>query len=302
MHLPAMRRCSLVGLGAMLFLLLVPARGQSPHQPVADEEGINQLRREILAAQQKQLENVLSTLDKAAGTPRAAEEFFYDCVRNYDFKRDLDVSSKFDDWKRSFVEQWRGHDLGFVLQLQLRHQALALRSTHTKDPASLISQWISLIETVVSHVEESMFGASILAQPVNASVFDKALKLRQLAGGMQGFGGGPLDIGGIFDQHIHPHVKPENRQGAWEKRISLQSEFAEKTFLPTEWEDFQNFELPRLRWRQLMDVQFPSTDSIDASALSHALDFVRRNAKHPDAKDWIEIVDALRKRQSLPQQ
>lgn len=270
---------------------------QTARPPAVDDDSVASLRREILEARESQLDAALQKLEKASSSPKAAEEFFYDCVRSYDFKRDLEAGSKFDDWKRAFADQWRGHDLGFVLQMQLRHQALVIRSARTEDKATLIPLWVSLIETVVAHVDESMFGASFLAQPVNSSVFDKALKLRQLAGGMEGFGGGPLDLGGIFDQHIHPYVSQENKQAAWEKRIALQSEFADKTLLPTELEDFQNFELPRLRWRQLVDVRFPQNAPVESSALSYAFTFVRQNLKHPDAKFWLEALDDLRKRQ-----
>jgi hypothetical protein len=265
-----------------------------------DDATLDALAKEAAAAREASMAGALEALDRASASPKAAEAFFYECVKAYDFKRDLDVASKFDDWRRAFADQWRGHDLGYVLQLQLRHQALVLRTAGAKDKAAMAGQWFSLAESIVNRVEDAMFGASFLAQPVNTSVFDKALKLRQLAGGAGEFGAGPLDIGGMFDRHIHPHVPPENRRNAWERRLALQTEFAKKTLLPTEYEDFERFELPRLRWRQLLDLRFHGGEASDTSAWTEATAYIRQNVKHPDAVLWVEILKALRDKATEP--
>lgn len=287
-----MRQCRT--LLVALLTLVTTVTAQQPEASTVDDATLDALTKDATQARDATLAGALQTLDKASASPKAAEEFFFDCVKTYDFKRDLDVGTKFDDWRRAFAEQWRGHDLGFVLQLQLRHQALVLRSAGTADKAVLTTQWLALAESIVTRAEDAMFGASFLAQPITTSVFDKALKLRQLTGNTHDFGAGPLDIGGIFDTHIHPHVPPENRKGAWERRLQLQTEFAKKTLLSTEREDFENFELPRLRWRQLLDVRFHDGTPQDSSAWDEAATFIRQHIKHPDASDWVDKLRELR--------
>jgi hypothetical protein len=284
-------------LGALL-ALSASAPGQTPKPAGVDDAALEALAKEAAEARDASLAGALEALDKASASPKAAETYFYECVKAHDFKRDLDVSSKFEDWRRAFADQWRGRDLGYVLQLQLRHQALVLRTARTKDKATMTGQWLSLAESIVSRVEDAMFGASFLAQPIQTSVFDKALKLRQLAGGAQEFGAGPLDIGGMFDRHILPHVPAESRRKAWERRIELQSEFARKTLLPSELEDFERFELPRLRWRQLADVRFPGGAPADEGSWGEAAEFIRHHLKHPDAEGWVNALRESRSRSS----
>jgi hypothetical protein len=269
---------------------------QKPEPAETDDAALDALGAEVKQARTKAIQAALLTLDKAAASPKAAEDFFFDCVKQFDFKRDLEEPGKFDEWRRAFLEQWRGHDLGLVLQLQLRHQAMVLRSAAAEDKAALVPQWLTFIESMVDHAADASFGAAFLAQPINTSVFDKALRLRQLGGGLASFGSGPLDIGGMFATHIRPHVRPESRASAWQRRIELQTKFAKETFLPTEFEDFETFELPRLRWEQLMDVHFFDDAQGDASGYEVAVSYVRKNMQHPDATKWVDKLKMLRKK------
>ena len=282
---------------ALLTLLLVGAAEQALlAQAPAKGEGddLDNLATKVKSARASALKSAIDQLDKAAVSPKTAQDFFFDCVKKFDFKHDLDAASKFEQWKPGFAAQWRGHDLGLVLQLQLRYQLLILRSVDAEDHAALIPAWRAFVELLLKHAPEAAYGVSFLAQPVNASVFDKALKLRQLAG-VNAFAVSAIDIGGIFDVQIHPHVKPGDRASTWQQRIAAQKQFADVAMLPSEREDFANFEIPRLQWRALLDVHFH--DGIpDAAALKEATQFIRQNQLHPDAVTWVGEVSRLRER------
>jgi hypothetical protein len=257
-----------------------------------DRDDLDRLAAEVKASRVAAISSVVDQLEKAATTPRTAQEFFLDSVKKFDFKHDLDEGPKFEQWKTAFLAQWHGHDLGIVLQMQLHHQALVLRTVAAEDRAALVPAWAAFAESVVKNAHEAAFGISFLAQPVNQSVFDKALKLRQLAGG-NAFGVSAIDIGGIYDAFIHPHVAQKERAGAWERRIELQKQFAEATMLPSEREDFVNFEIPRLRWREFVDIHIHDGRP-DAAAVADGTRFVRQNKLHPDAAAWAALLRQVR--------
>lgn len=282
----------LAGLVLLVGAPAFPVLGQTSSGGESDE--LQKLKADVKSARAAALKSGIDQLEKASSSPRAAQEFFFDCVKKFDFKQDLDVASKFEQWKTGFAAQWRGHDLGLVLQMQLRYQALILRSVGAEDRATLIPAWRAFAESIVKHAPEAAYGVSFLSQPVNSCVFDKALKLSQLAG-VNAFAVNPIDIGGIFDVQIHPHVKPEERAATWRQRIAAQKEFADVAMLPSEREDFANFEIPRLQWRALLDVHFHDGKP-DASGFKEATQFIRRNQLHPDALAWVSEIARLRER------
>jgi hypothetical protein len=256
------------------------------------EPDLDALAAQVKKARETDYSQVIAELDKAAATPQAAQSFFFECVQKMDFKRDLDVPAKFENWKRDFMAQWRGHELGVVLQMQLQYQSLVLRSAVDREArANLVPQWLHFVEAIVDHAKEAAYGAAFLAQPINASIFNKALKLQQMAG-MEGFNVGAMDIGRIFDIYIHPYVKKENRSSAWQRHIDLQKRFSEAVLLPSELDDFDNYELPRLQFRGLMDVKF-SDGERDPAAVKEVAQFIQQHIHHPDAKQWVEALKAV---------
>jgi len=260
-------------------------------QPEPDAKGadLDALAAQVSKAREADYASVVAQLEKASATPQTAQAFFFECVQKLDFKRDLEVPAKFENWKRDFMAQWRGHELGVVLQMQLQYQALMIRTAADKAARpGLVPQWLRFAEVIVDHAKDASYGAAFLAQPVNASIFNKALKLQQLAGA-EGFGVGALDIGRIFDVYIHPYVKKESRASAWQRHIELQTKFAETILLATELEDYANFELPRLQWRSIMDVKFADGNA-DGAAVKEAVSFIQQHLHHPDAKQWVELL------------
>ena len=259
-----------------------------------DGADLEALGEQVNKAREADYTAVVAQLEKAAATPQAAQAFFFECVQKLDFKRDLEVPAKFENWKRDFMAQWRGHELGVVLQMQLQYQALVIRTAADKTARpKLVPQWLRFAEVIVEHAKDASYGAAFLAQPVNASIFNKALKLQQLAG-VDGFNVGALDIGRIFDTYIHPYVKKENRASAWQRHIELQTKFAETILLTTELEDFGAFELPRLQWRSIMEVKFADGGK-DPASVKEAVGFIQRHLHHPDAKRWVEMLKAATK-------
>src|SRR5438034_544119 len=125
---------------AALFVALLTAKSFSPGQPPggATDAALDALAADVKKARSAALLAALEQLDKASASPRAAQDFFFESVKKLDFKRDLEEAGKFEEWKRSFLTQWRGHDLGIVLQLQLRHQALVIRSAGASDQSALV--------------------------------------------------------------------------------------------------------------------------------------------------------------------
>ena len=267
------------------------AGGMLCAQPEPDAKGadLDALAAQVSKAREADYASVVAQLEKASATPQTAQAFFFECVQKLDFKRDLEVPAKFENWKRDFMAQWRGHELGVVLQMQLQYQALMIRTAADKAARpGLVPQWLRFAEVIVDHAKDASYGAAFLAQPVNASIFNKALKLQQLAGA-EGFGVGALDIGRIFDVYIHPYVKKESRASAWQRHIELQTKFAETILLATELEDYANFELPRLQWRSIMDVKFADGNA-DGAAVKEAVSFIQQHLHHPDAKQWVELL------------
>jgi len=257
------------------------------------EADLDALESQVKKARETDYSQVIAEIDKAAATPQAAQSFFFECVQKLDFRRDLDVPGKFENWKRDFLAQWRGHELGLVLQMQLQYQSLVLRTAVNKDKDArlkLVPQWLHFAETIVDHAKEAAYGAAFLAQPINGSIFNKALKLQQMAG-MEGFSVGAMDIGRIFDTYIHPYVKKESRANAWQKHIELQKRFSEIVLLPTELDDFTNYELPRLQFRGLMDVKFSDGEK-DPAAVKEVAQFIQQHIHHPDARQWVDILRA----------
>lgn len=279
-------------LASVWFGLSSATRGEPVSTPASPDPTIESLAAEVKKARANALMAALAQLDKASATPKSAEDFFFDCVKRLDFKRDLEEAGKFEEWKRGFLAQWTGHSLGLVLQFQLRYQALVIRSAGASDPASVVPAWLAFVESLAQHPAEAAYGASFLAQPVTSSVFNKALKLRQLAGA-DGFAVSPLDIAGIFERQILPHVKPENLAGAWQRRIDLQGQFAKGTLLPSEYDEYLSFELPRLQWRQIVEVRFRDSP-VDPAAFRDAAQFIRQHAQHPDAEQWVAKLRSLR--------
>lgn len=258
-------------------------------EPGAKGADLDALAAQVSKAREADYASVVAQLEKASATPQTAQAFFFECVQKLDFKRDLEVPAKFENWKRDFMAQWRGHELGVVLQMQLQYQALMIRTAADKAARpGLVPQWLRFAEVIVDHAKDASYGAAFLAQPVNASIFNKALKLQQLAGA-EGFGVGALDIGRIFDVYIHPYVKKESRASAWQRHIELQTKFAETILLATELEDYANFELPRLQWRSIMDVKFADGNA-DGAAVKEAVSFIQQHLHHPDAKQWVELL------------
>jgi hypothetical protein len=265
-------------------------------QPDSGSKGtdLDSLAAQVKKAREADYASVVAQLEKAAATPQTAQAFFFECVQKLDFKRDLEVPAKFENWKRDFMAQWRGHELGVVLQMQLLYQALVIRTAADKAARpNVVPQWLRFAEMIVDHAKDSSYGAAFLAQPVNASIFNKALKLQQLAGA-EGFSVGALDIGRIFDTYIHPYVKKENRASAWQRHIELQTKFAETILLATELDDYDTFELPRLEWRAIVDVKF-ADGSKDPAAMKEAMTFVQQHLHHPDAKHWVETLKTFTK-------
>ncbi len=256
------------------------------------ETDLDALAAQVKKARETDYSQVIAELDKAAATPQAAQSFFFECVQKLDFKRDLDVPGKFENWKRDFMAQWRGHELGVVLQMQLQYQSLVLRSAVDREArVNLVPQWLHFVEAIVDHAKDAAYGAAFLAQPINASIFNKALKLQQMAG-PDGFSVGAMDIGRIFDTYIHPYVKKENRASAWQRHIDLQKRFSEIVLLPSELDDFNNYELPRLQFRGLMDVKFTDGER-DPAAVKEVAGFIQQHIHHPDAKQWVETLKAV---------
>jgi hypothetical protein len=268
------------------------AAAQNPKKN--DGPDLDTLATQVKKAREADYASVVAQLEKAAATPQTAQAFFFECVQKLDFKRDLEVPAKFENWKRDFMAQWRGHELGVVLQMQLQYQALVIRTAVDKTARpKLVPQWLRFAELIVDHAKDASYGAAFLAQPVNASIFNKALKLQQL-GGAEGFSVGALDIGRIFDTHIHPYVKKENRASAWQRHIELQTKFAETILLATELDDFDTFELPRLEWRAIVDVKLADGGK-DPAAMKEAMTFIQQHLHHPDAMQWVEALRTFTK-------
>lgn len=280
----------------LLLGVAAAAVAQTP-APKADDD-LDKLAADVKTAHKAALKNALDQLDRAAATPASARDFFFDCVKKCDFKHDLEIGPKFEQWKTSFIAQWSGHNLGLVLQLQLRHQALILRSAGAEDKTALIPAWQSFVDTIVKNSNDVAYGVSFLAQPISQSVFDKALKLRQLAGA-GAFAVNAIDIGAIYDTHIHPHSRAIDRPATWRQRIESQKKFAEDTMLPSEREDFASFEIARLQWRSLLDIHFHDGKP-DVTGISEAIKLIRQNQLHPDAGQWIERIKGFRKESTEP--
>jgi hypothetical protein len=143
----------------------------------------------------------------------------------------------------------------------------------------------------VDHAKDASFGAGFLAQPINGSIFNKALKLQQMAG-QEGFTVGALEIGRIFDVYMQPYVVKANRTSAWKRRIELQTKFSEEVLLPTELDDFNTFELPRLEWRARMDTKF-SDGAHDPADVKEASQFIQQHLHHPDAQQWVDDLKGV---------
>ena len=110
--------------------------------------------------------------------------------------------------------------------------------------------------------------------------------------GPEGFTVGALEIGRIFDTYIHPYVSKANRASAWKRRIELQKKFSDEVLLPTELEDFNTFELPRLEWRSRMDVKF-ADGGHDPADVKEAFQFIQQHLHHPEAQQWVNDLKGV---------
>lgn len=282
-------------IGVAMFLTWTWGAWAQPASQGKEAPDLDALAAQVKKVREVDYAKVVAQLDQAAASPQSAQAFFFECVQRLDFKRDLDVPAKFENWKRDFLAQWRGHDLGVVLQLQLEYQALVMHAAVDKDlRPKLVPNWLHFAEVMVDHAKDAAYGAAFLSQPINTSIFNKALKLQQMAGA-EGFSVGAMDIGRIFDTYIHPYVRPESRSSAWQRHIELQKRFAETTLLPTELDDFNEYELPRLQFRGLMDVRF-SDGAKDSAAVQEVAQFIQAHLHHPDAKQWVELLRAVANR------
>ena len=142
---------------------------QSSSRAANGTPDLDQLASEVKKARDADYGAIVARLEKAASSPQAAQSFFFECVQKLDFKRDLELPQKFENWKREFLAQWQGHALGVVLQLQMQYQALVLHTAENKDKearTALIPLWLHYVEAIVDHSKDASYGAGFLAQPV----------------------------------------------------------------------------------------------------------------------------------------
>ncbi len=255
----------------------------------------------------------------AASDPKAAVELYLNCVKEVDYVREGRPESDFKAWEDGQADRLRDPEFVASLQMQLRYLALSCQAAEADELSSVFGSLVSYVDSL-SQLTEMPTGP--ITQPVGSSVFAKAFYLEKLLGESESWEGVPINIAGIYNATILPHLRendPASLMNAWDRRIEQQTRLVqlleEKKDEETRGmnkdeerrarnaqsnrggavrahseEEFKRHTLPMLQWGKLKDM-FLYVDQVGGAAAM--LQFVEANYTTENGEQFFAEFEEL---------
>lgn len=266
----------------------------------------------------------VSNLNRSAGAvfrqasqdPKAAVELFAKSHKMVNFDRKERPESEFRDWEDQQKDTFRDPRFLEGLMTQLRWLALSCEAAEADELKDVFPALLAYVDGLSRLTE--LPGPQLL-QGVDNSIFAEAYQLRELLSKNESWEMVPINIGGIYDKTILPHLRaeePESLIGAWDRRIAQETQMV-AFFSNLEEQgnnrddrraagnqarqlqqgrggnlvraydeyDFRMNTLPTLQWRRYRDMAL----HVDAvQGVAGMLAQVKANTEHPKVSDWLD--------------
>lgn len=287
-----------------------------------------------LKSLKENLENHISTRNSGAGQqfltaasdPKAAIELYLKCVKTVDYDREGRPEADFRAWEQNQSDRLRDPKFIESLQIQLRYLALSCQAAEAEDLSSVFSSLVSHVDSL-SQLTEMPTGP--ITQAVGGSVFAKAFYLESLLGKAEEWEPVPINIAGIYDTTILPHLRkkdPAALMNAWDRRIEQPTRLV--TLLEEKKQDemrgmnkdeerrarnaqanergavrahseeeFKRRTLPQLQWGKLKDMFLYVDQTAGAAAM---LQFIEANYTHELGEQFFREFEDLITRSMSP--
>lgn len=284
----------------------LPAISLTPQQVELITKQLADLEKQIQDLRGSTLSTVMQKLRSAVASDAAALNLLLDSEKlvNVD-RKDLDKTEE-----RQRKEQMdrnaerrsdkktedQDGDMGTAARLHIQYMILTLEARETKpaDRSALIPKLTAYIQDLVANAEK-LKGRSgqLLNREVSGSVVAQAFQIERFLQGGGDWAGRPLDLGGMWERFILPHVKEEKPDGLaaqLDARISAETALRKGMMPEPEFMIWGQQELPGLKWQRANYLLRNGPTPLNA--LKDMLDHIKANPGHPDAPRWVAEMHA----------
>lgn len=285
--------------GLVLMVLSAIAPADVPAQTISDEDAMRILRQldeieeQMKSGQRRSRGSALQRFREAAASPRAATEFYLECVRVLDFDSRNARASEFREWRDRNRNRLDSEAHALALQVQLQYLVLSIRAAEAEpeEKGAIVADLQQFVSNLATNHERIAPQAELLRRPVTSSVFARAYRLDHSLRN-QTWEFAPLNYNGIFDSSILPYHResnPDRLAQAWDLRIRIEQTVAGATMDAAAYERFSRERLPEIHWARATDLY---AHGFRPQAIQDMLAIVRANTGHANAGAWIETLRA----------
>lgn len=279
--------------GLLLLAPAPPGAGQtiSDDQAMRILEQLDELEDQIRSGNRRARSTAIQRFREASASPRAATEFYLECVQALDFEANEARQSDFRAWRDRNQRRLSSDSHALALQLQLQYLVMSIRAAET-DPtemAPVIAELQQFMNNMVANQERIADQADMLRRPVTNTIFARAYGLdRSLRNENWEFS--PMNYGGIFDKTLLPfyrEFRPEQLGQAWNLRMRIEQVLAEESMDKAGYERFVRERIPEMQWDRAQDL---FENEFRHQAITEMLAVVRNHPGHARAPGWIRTL------------
>ncbi len=309
------------------------SRGENltPEQIESLRLRLSQVKQSLETLSSTKNQGARSAFLAASNDPKLALKLYLDCYKKVNYEMEGRSEADFRAWQEGQEANLKSKDFVESLLVQLRYLSLSCHAAEVEKLDEVFGPLNNYVESL-SSIQE--IPDRILTTDISNSVFAKAYELEKMLSNNKAWEGVPLQIGGIYDKTILPHLRannPGSLMNAWDKRIEqekrmvmffeskkqeelrgLDRDAKVKTrdrqenrggLLRTyDLEHFTREILPRLQWNRLKDM-FLYINQLDAA--KEMLTFVQTHLTTPNGEEFynefVSVLDGgLKKEEPAP--
>ncbi|MEO0447790.1 MAG: hypothetical protein AAF191_17105 [Verrucomicrobiota bacterium] len=285
-----------------LFPSFSPAQELSPDQIEKILSELERVEEEIDGAHLAGRKSAVDAFRSAAGSDKAAYEFYLACIKELDFDRQGKSFIDFRNWRDRNEGRLKRPSKMLSMRLQLQYLVLTIRAAQAEERESLIPDLEAFVASYVGQVEhlEGDRGA-LQKQSVLDTPFAKLYELNKTIKVGESWAAAAGNHKEIYEQAVLPYYRAEGPEGlaaVWDRRIKIDTQLAALTTKdnPVAQERFQKETLPGLSWARAKDLfQFVSQTEGGMAMVR----LLQSHSTHPKAKDWVGEFRGLLKGETL---